>query len=118
MTRISRSDIATLRQIAAREPVWGCRRPNVFAATLLSLHASIAAQRTAALPQWLARSALGGLLCWLATPSLAALLISLDRLEDAGLVRSELGREMPPERGGRPRRYYGLTDAGRRVADG
>ncbi|HEU0123271.1 MAG TPA: helix-turn-helix transcriptional regulator [Bryobacteraceae bacterium] len=38
----------------------------------------------------------------------------LDRLEAAGLVTSELG-EATPERGGRARRYFYVTDVGLRA---
>ena len=43
-----------------------------------------------------------------------ALSVSLDRLESKGLIATELG---PPraDRGGRPRRYACVTDAGREV---
>lgn len=41
-----------------------------------------------------------------------ALYTTLARLEDKGLVRSTLG-EATPVRGGRPKRYYDVTPAGR-----
>jgi len=40
-----------------------------------------------------------------------ALYTSLDRLESKGLVTSRLGDPLA-ERGGRPRRYYAVTEAG------
>jgi len=40
-----------------------------------------------------------------------AIYATLDRLEQKGLLRSHLG-EGTPERGGRARRYYGVTNAG------
>src|SRR5262245_16558210 len=40
-----------------------------------------------------------------------ALYTSLDRLEGKGLVSSRLGEPLA-ERGGRPRRYYAVTEAG------
>jgi PadR family transcriptional regulator PadR len=41
-----------------------------------------------------------------------ALYTTLARLEEKGLVRSSLG-EATPVRGGRPKRYYDVTPAGR-----
>lgn len=46
------------------------------------------------------------------TPSSGALYTTLDRLERKGLLESREG-ESSPERGGRPRRYLGLTAQGR-----
>jgi len=43
-----------------------------------------------------------------------ALYVTLDRLEDKGLIRSRYA-EGGPERGGRPRRLLALTPAGRRA---
>ena len=43
-----------------------------------------------------------------------ALYTTLDRLEDKGLVRSRLG-DPTPERGGRAKRYFTVTDAGARA---
>jgi PadR family transcriptional regulator PadR len=45
--------------------------------------------------------------------SLAAVYKTLNRLEDKGLVLARVG-EPTPERGGRRKRYYALTAAGRR----
>jgi PadR family transcriptional regulator, regulatory protein PadR len=42
---------------------------------------------------------------------LGAVYATLDRLEDKGLIHSRMS-EPRPERGGRSRRYYGLTAAG------
>ena len=44
-------------------------------------------------------------------PSRGAVYITLDRLEDKGLLRSTLG-EPTPERGGRPRRFYRVSARG------
>ena len=41
-----------------------------------------------------------------------ALYTTLDRMEEKGLVRSWMG-EATPQRGGRSKRYYALTQAGR-----
>lgn len=43
--------------------------------------------------------------------SQAATYIALRRLRDKGLVRSQLG-ESGADRGGRPRRYFGVTEEG------
>lgn len=50
--------------------------------------------------------------CTTRTVSLAAVYAALDRLEHQGLARPSLS-EPRPERGGRARRYYALTAAGR-----
>ena len=44
--------------------------------------------------------------------SLGSIYTQLNRLEKLGLVRGKYGTEKPPERGGRPRRYYRLTAKG------
>ena len=44
--------------------------------------------------------------------SLGAVYVTLQRLEDKGLVSSRFG-EPTAERGGRSKRYYRITDAGR-----
>ena|SRR5258707_938015 len=54
--------------------------------------------------------------------SIGALYLTLDRLEQKGLILSELG-EATPERGGRAKRYFTLNAQGRkalvrRIADG
>jgi PadR family transcriptional regulator PadR len=41
----------------------------------------------------------------------------LDRMLKVGLVNAEKG-EKTPERGNRPRKYYSVTDAGKRVMNG
>jgi PadR family transcriptional regulator PadR len=46
--------------------------------------------------------------------SRGAVYITLDRLEDKGLLESELGEPLP-QRGGRPRRAYRLTTAGKKA---
>jgi PadR family transcriptional regulator, regulatory protein PadR len=46
------------------------------------------------------------------TVARGALYTTLARLEDKGLLRSKLG-EATPVRGGRPKRYYDITPAGR-----
>jgi PadR family transcriptional regulator, regulatory protein PadR len=46
--------------------------------------------------------------------SRGALFTSLDRLEAKGLVRSRMGEPLA-ERGGRPRRYFEVTAAGRKA---
>src|SRR5437763_13775442 len=48
------------------------------------------------------------------TASLGAVYVTLDRLEDKGLVASRLS-DPTPERGGRARRYYRLEAPGERV---
>jgi DNA-binding PadR family transcriptional regulator len=45
-------------------------------------------------------------------PTAGALYTTLDRMEKKGLVRSWLG-EPTPQRGGRPKRFFKLTPAGR-----
>lgn len=45
-------------------------------------------------------------------PSPGALYTTLDRMEEKGIVRSWLG-EATPQRGGRAKRYFALTKAGR-----
>lgn len=45
-------------------------------------------------------------------PARGALYTSLDRLEEKGLVQSRLG-EPTPERGGRAKRFFTVTKAGR-----
>jgi len=45
-------------------------------------------------------------------PSPGALYTTLDRMEEKGIVRSSLGGASP-ERGGRAKRYFTLTSAGR-----
>ena len=45
-------------------------------------------------------------------PSRGALYTTLDRMETKGLVRSRLGGASP-QRGGRPKRYFSVTRAGR-----
>jgi PadR family transcriptional regulator PadR len=44
---------------------------------------------------------------------LASVYNTLERLEEKGLVESAVG-EPTPERGGRAKRYFGITPAGRR----
>jgi DNA-binding PadR family transcriptional regulator len=44
---------------------------------------------------------------------LASVYNTLERLEEKGLIRSTLG-ESTPERGGRAKRYFAITTAGRR----
>jgi PadR family transcriptional regulator PadR len=44
-------------------------------------------------------------------PSAGSMYVTLDRLEDKGLLRSRSGAGTP-ERGGRPRRYVSLTARG------
>lgn len=46
-------------------------------------------------------------------PSPGALYTALDRMEEKGLVRSWMG-EATRQRGGRPKRYFAVTEAGRR----
>jgi DNA-binding PadR family transcriptional regulator len=48
------------------------------------------------------------------TVSLPAVHVTLRRLEDKGLLTSEVGT--PSDRGGRPRRFYRATPAGVRAA--
>ena len=48
------------------------------------------------------------------TASLGAVYVTLDRLEDKGLVASRLS-DPTPERGGRARRYYRLEALGERA---
>ncbi|HEX3941198.1 MAG TPA: PadR family transcriptional regulator [Acidobacteriaceae bacterium] len=45
-------------------------------------------------------------------PAPGALYTTLDRMESKGIVRSWLG-EATPQRGGRPKRYFAVTKAGR-----
>jgi DNA-binding PadR family transcriptional regulator len=45
-------------------------------------------------------------------PAPGALYTALDRMEDKGFVRSWLG-EATPQRGGRAKRYFAVTKAGR-----
>ena len=45
-------------------------------------------------------------------PAPGALYTALDRMEDKGVVRSWLG-EATAQRGGRPKRYFAVTKAGR-----
>lgn len=49
-------------------------------------------------------------------PSLPAVHVTLRRLEDKGLLTSEIGEPSP--RGGRPRRYYRVTAEGVRAVQG
>lgn len=44
-------------------------------------------------------------------PSIGAIYVMLDQLEQKGLVESRFG-EKTPERGGRAKKYFTLTDAG------
>lgn len=46
-------------------------------------------------------------------PTLAAVYKTLERLEDKGFLASRLG-EATPERGGRRKRFFSITSAGRR----
>ena len=48
------------------------------------------------------------------TPSRAAVYVTLQRLEKAGIVESALGEPLP-ERGGKARRYVRLLPAGKRM---
>jgi PadR family transcriptional regulator, regulatory protein PadR len=48
-------------------------------------------------------------------PSPGAVYTALDRLESRGLIRSRLGDPLP-QRGGKARRHYKLTAAGRAAA--
>ena len=45
-------------------------------------------------------------------PAPGALYTTLDRMQEKGIVRSWLG-DATPQRGGRPKRYFALTKAGR-----
>ena len=45
-------------------------------------------------------------------PAPGALYTTLDRMEEKGIVHSRLG-DPTPQRGGRPKRYFALTKAGR-----
>ena len=45
-------------------------------------------------------------------PAPGALYTTLDRMEEKGIVRSQFG-EATPQRGGRAKRYFALTKAGR-----
>ena len=47
--------------------------------------------------------------------AISAVYVTLERLEDKGLVKSRIG-EPTPERGGRRRKHYELLPAGRRAA--
>lgn len=46
-------------------------------------------------------------------PAPGALYTALDRMEEKGLVRSRMG-EPTPQRGGRPKRFFVVTEAGRK----
>lgn len=46
-------------------------------------------------------------------PAPGALYTALDRMEEKGLVRSRMG-ESTPQRGGRPKRFFVVTEAGRK----
>jgi DNA-binding PadR family transcriptional regulator len=46
--------------------------------------------------------------------SIGALYLTLDRLEQKGLIRSELG-EATPERGGRAKRFFTVNASGRQA---
>ncbi len=48
------------------------------------------------------------------TTSIGALYLTLDRLQQKGLIRSELG-EATPERGGRAKRYFTVNPSGRQA---
>ena len=48
------------------------------------------------------------------TLSISAVYVTLDRLENKGLVRSRVG-EPTPQRGGRRKKHYVLVPAGRRA---
>lgn len=48
--------------------------------------------------------------------SIGALYLTLDRLEQKGLIRSELG-ESTPERGGRAKRFFAANRSGRKALD-
>ncbi|HUK29662.1 MAG TPA: PadR family transcriptional regulator [Candidatus Acidoferrum sp.] len=50
--------------------------------------------------------------CTRREPALGALYTTLDRLEEKGLVRSQMG-DPTPARGGRAKRYFTVTKAGR-----
>jgi DNA-binding PadR family transcriptional regulator len=50
--------------------------------------------------------------CTRREPSSGALYTTLDRMEEKGLVRSRLG-DATPQRGGRAKRFFKLTPAGR-----
>jgi PadR family transcriptional regulator PadR len=50
--------------------------------------------------------------CTRREPSPGALYTTLDRLEEKGLVRSQMG-DPTPERGGRAKRYFNVTKQGR-----
>ena len=45
-------------------------------------------------------------------PAPGALYTTLDRMQEKGIVRSWLG-DSTPQRGGRPKRYFAVTKAGR-----
>jgi PadR family transcriptional regulator PadR len=45
-------------------------------------------------------------------PAPGALYTTLDRMQEKGIVRSWLG-DATPQRGGRPKRYFSVTKAGR-----
>jgi len=45
-------------------------------------------------------------------PAPGALYTTLDRMQEKGIVRSWLG-DTTPQRGGRPKRYFAVTKAGR-----
>jgi DNA-binding PadR family transcriptional regulator len=51
-------------------------------------------------------------LCTGREPAPGALYTTLDRMQEKGIVRSWFG-EATPQRGGRPKRYFALTKAGR-----
>src|SRR6266849_6244861 len=50
------------------------------------------------------------------TTSIGSLYLTLDRLQQKGLIRSELG-EATPERGGRAKRYFTVNPSGRQMLD-
>lgn len=52
------------------------------------------------------------MICTHREPTPGALYTALDRMEDKGLVRSWLG-EATRQRGGRPKRYFAVTQLGR-----
>lgn len=49
--------------------------------------------------------------------SQAGIYSQLHRLESQGLIKGYYGKDLPVERGGRPRRYYKIMAAGRHVLD-
>lgn len=48
--------------------------------------------------------------------SIGALYLTLDRMEQKGLIQSELG-EATPERGGRAKRFYTVNSSGREALE-